>query len=296
MSWVATAFAKGTRGHPTITTKAVLMVLADYHNEEMGYAWASQQRIAEDCEITDRSVRSALTTLERLGFITRTQAGNQYQPSHYVFNFSCTQARAPEATISGAADAQAHAPENIGIQHPESAPEDVSGAPKVDRNSASASSQVHRKSSVSAPEAPRHSNPQEPPVLSLSLQTTIHDLQRERGFASAREADELVAAQQMLDDGYSPEDIVGCYRAMKQDPVDKYWRNKPLWLGSVYRQIGEWMAQQTRPSAVEEDRGKYLRDYQRRHGDGSPAAAGPARSSGPTGKSQPATAHPARNL
>ena len=46
MSWKASAFAKATRGHPNITSKAVLMVLADYYNDERGIAWCSQEALA----------------------------------------------------------------------------------------------------------------------------------------------------------------------------------------------------------------------------------------------------------
>ena len=154
VSWKASAFAKATRGHPNITSKAVLMVLADYYNDEQGMAWCSQDTIAADCEITTRSVRTAIKILEGLGFIKQTQKGNQYQPSHYVFLFAGTQSQVPE--LSG--------------------PEHLSGASEPE-----AQRQVNRKTSVGEPEAPRHTNPQEPiKELEAHSETEVSSLLEER--------------------------------------------------------------------------------------------------------------------
>ena len=69
MSVVALSWAKRQRAGG-VAAKAVLLVLADYADEE-GTCWPSQARIAAECELTDRSVRDQLTKLEAAGLITR---------------------------------------------------------------------------------------------------------------------------------------------------------------------------------------------------------------------------------
>ena len=66
------------------------MVLADYHNDELDCAWPSQERLSQDCEMPQRTVRYCLVSLERAGFITVTQKGNQYQPTVYHLNLIAT--------------------------------------------------------------------------------------------------------------------------------------------------------------------------------------------------------------
>lgn len=69
MSIQAVAWAiKVKVGSPT--KKAVLIVLCNYADQD-GYCWPSQETIASDTELTDRSIRTALAALEEEGFIER---------------------------------------------------------------------------------------------------------------------------------------------------------------------------------------------------------------------------------
>ena len=72
MSWKATAWAKDTRGHRCAAQKLILMVLADYHNTEIGYAYPSQKTLAADCEMTTRSIIRHIKALHDDGFINIT--------------------------------------------------------------------------------------------------------------------------------------------------------------------------------------------------------------------------------
>jgi hypothetical protein len=45
------------------------------------------------------------------------------------------------------------------------------------------------------------------------------------------------AAKWLAENGYTPDDVIGCYRKLK---ADKFWSDKPLSLQSVKKQIGEW--------------------------------------------------------
>lgn len=69
MSIQAVAWAIEARvGSPTL--KCILMAVANYANEE-GRCWPSQERLAHDTEMTERSVRDGLKKLEEQGFIIR---------------------------------------------------------------------------------------------------------------------------------------------------------------------------------------------------------------------------------
>ncbi len=87
MSWEATAWAKKTRGHKSYGTKLLLMVLADYHDTERGYAYPGQQTLSRDCEMPVRTVQWCLGWVQRVGFVTILQKGNQHQLTHYQLNF-----------------------------------------------------------------------------------------------------------------------------------------------------------------------------------------------------------------
>src|SRR5688572_16061958 len=69
MSFQAMNWAREIRtGSPAL--KAVLLAVANYADAD-GSCWPSQERIAHDTELTDRTVRTALKELEARGFLTR---------------------------------------------------------------------------------------------------------------------------------------------------------------------------------------------------------------------------------
>ena len=85
MSWQATSLVKGMRENLTRTEKFLLLILADYHNDETGQCDPSLDRLAEDT-LTSRSqtIRS-LKALAKKGFIVierrredGKQGSNQY--------------------------------------------------------------------------------------------------------------------------------------------------------------------------------------------------------------------------
>ncbi len=86
MSWKATAWAKDTRGHRNGSQKLVLMVLADYHNTELG-CYPSHKTLAADCEMTTRSIIRHLQTLADDDFISITREGH-HRHNRYTLNFT----------------------------------------------------------------------------------------------------------------------------------------------------------------------------------------------------------------
>lgn len=70
MSWKASAWAKSQRlGSPA--AKGILLCLADYADPEKSECWPSQQQLADDAEVSERTVRDWLQRLESWGLICR---------------------------------------------------------------------------------------------------------------------------------------------------------------------------------------------------------------------------------
>lgn len=92
MSWAATAYVKPLRKAPngesvSLTEKLVMYTLADYFNDEKGYAWPSLSRLADESLLTRRGLLKVLKSLEKKGLIcivrdphaARKQATNHYR-------------------------------------------------------------------------------------------------------------------------------------------------------------------------------------------------------------------------
>lgn len=55
------------------------------------------------------------------------------------------------------------------------------------------------------------------------------------------------AAKWLSENGYTPEDVIGCYKAMKDQP---FWKDKPLSLSSIKNAIGEWKSNAARRKVI----------------------------------------------
>ena len=90
MSHLMTALAMQVKGLKP-AAKIVLYWLADHHNAETDECFPSIKTLAEECEMSRRSVVNQLDELERLGIISKTERtrGNGSQTSNsYRLNFS----------------------------------------------------------------------------------------------------------------------------------------------------------------------------------------------------------------
>lgn len=87
MSHVATNWAIKQRGLKP-ATKIVLFYLADRHNPDHG-CFPSQKTLAEDAEMSERSVRDHLDILEQKGLIQRIseQDGGKFKSTRYILEF-----------------------------------------------------------------------------------------------------------------------------------------------------------------------------------------------------------------
>ena len=89
MSHAATNWAIQQRGLKP-TTKIVLWHLCDRFNPDYG-CFPSQERLAQDCEISRSTLNTHLTLLERAGLIRRVQRVNpetrRQMPTRYILGF-----------------------------------------------------------------------------------------------------------------------------------------------------------------------------------------------------------------
>jgi DNA-binding MarR family transcriptional regulator len=87
MSHVATNWAFKQRGLKP-ATKMVLLYLADRHNPDYG-CFPAQKTLADDCEMSERSVRTHIEELERAGLIVREQItrDGKFASTRYVLQF-----------------------------------------------------------------------------------------------------------------------------------------------------------------------------------------------------------------
>jgi DNA-binding MarR family transcriptional regulator len=83
MSWEMAGRVKrilaGRNGEPISTTdKLLLLILADYHDPESGYAWPSVKILAEQCLSTERTIQTSLRHLEKCNLVkTEMKAGKR---------------------------------------------------------------------------------------------------------------------------------------------------------------------------------------------------------------------------
>lgn len=112
MSHFATNWAIGQRGLKP-ATKLVLWHLCDRHNPDKG-CFPSQEKLADDCEMSRSALNSHLNILEQRGLIRREQRidprTKRQEPTRYIFAFEPEFHRAPE--VGQAQDVEGPCPES----------------------------------------------------------------------------------------------------------------------------------------------------------------------------------------
>jgi len=116
MSHEATTWAFGQRGLKP-ATKMVLLALANCHNPHHG-CFPSKKRLAEDCEMSERSVADHLQKLEQGGLISVEKRGGkrmgQFASNRYILGFereNCQGQDLPSA--KSAVDRRQNLPSNL---------------------------------------------------------------------------------------------------------------------------------------------------------------------------------------
>ncbi len=86
-------------------------------------------------------------------------------------------------------------------------------------------------------------------VQNAGVRQVFAGLKERRGWTSPMSAAEAKAIRWMLGEGYTPEDILGCYDYLAGQG---FWRDKPLFMMSVKKDIGLWRQRQATPQEVSE--------------------------------------------
>lgn len=110
MSHEATSWAIKQRGLKP-ATKIVLFYLADRHNPDHG-CFPSQKTLADDAEMSERSVRDHLDVLEAKGLIARAtgHSGGQFKSNRYLLAFEADFQRQNLPSAKSASGENASAP------------------------------------------------------------------------------------------------------------------------------------------------------------------------------------------
>jgi len=102
LSHEATNWAVKVRGISP-AAKVVLWHLADRHNKDTGRCDPSQDRLAEDCEISRSSLNNQLRELEKSGLIKREkqldQRTKRQKRTFYILNFEVTRPQDAEPRV-----------------------------------------------------------------------------------------------------------------------------------------------------------------------------------------------------
>lgn len=176
MSWEASAWAKKTRGHKTPSHKLLLMVLADYAHPKDAHAWPSQGALAEDCEVSERTIRRYLVDLEDQGFITTLRKGNQHQPTLYQLNLGVMAAAhrsEPDnlGDLPGLSGTQSYEPDNHSMADAQLGEPDTSAPAK------SAGAKVNWTNGASEPDncdsEPDTALSDEPPLRTATIEPSL---------------------------------------------------------------------------------------------------------------------------
>ena len=121
MSWKATAWVKSLTHHPdgsplTARQKLVLFVLADYHNDERGFAWVSTRRAAIESLTSRRWLIDILQTLESHGTVIIERRGTNTHLYRFPLVKPLHQQVAGEFTSAG--EVRVHHPGEVRVHHP----------------------------------------------------------------------------------------------------------------------------------------------------------------------------------
>lgn len=207
--------------------RLVALALAKYANKQ-GRAWPGIRALEADTATSRHTVIRAIHQLTNGGWCTRdTSPGKltQYQLVSDVHQYpTCT--GAPE-TPGGA---------------PGTPPGGAPGTTKL----LSTTTQLTTQSAETVP-APPSKSPR-PRKISVEVYPIVQDIMARlaavRGYTSPMYSAELVAANQMVKNGFTPDLILDCYRHFK---AEAFWAEKELKLMTVAGNIHAWKASRNHP-------------------------------------------------
>jgi DNA-binding transcriptional regulator YhcF (GntR family) len=203
----------------TSTQKLVLLALADHAADDGTSIYPSVETLANKTCLSNAAVRKALKELRGpVGVIRIARRFTSRMPNKYAINVAHLAALkrvSPNSTLES------------GVS-----PDSTLGAtkkhPRLSPRSTNSSLTINEPS-------------MDTPLAASSFKT--RDIQTAYESCVPYKIDWIKgdgsAAKWLAEAGYSPADIQQCYAALKAQP---FWKDKPLSLTSIKKQIGEWKA------------------------------------------------------
>ncbi len=202
----------------TSTQKLVMLALADHAADDGTSIYPSIETIASKTCLSETAVRKALRELRgNLALIRIARRFTSRMPNKYAINItrlSSLKRVSPEDTL----DAGVSPKDTQGVtkRHPRVSPEDTE--PSVIINEPSSESQSIKTTDIKA-------------AFSSCVTYPIN-------WAAGSGA----SAKWLAENGYTPDDVIGCYKAMATDP---WWKDKEISLKNVANKIGAWKQRAT---------------------------------------------------
>lgn len=199
----------------TSTQKLVLLALADHAADDGTSIYPSVDTIANKTCLSQAAVRKALKELRStLGIIRIARKFTSRMPNKYAINI---------ARLSALKRVSPDSTPEIGVL-PDSTQTITKKHPRLSPRSTNSSVTINE--------------PSDSPILSTTKTTDI-----KAAFSSLITypinwaAGSGASAKWLAENGYTPDDVIGCYKAMSVDP---WWKDKEITLKNVANKIGAW--------------------------------------------------------
>lgn len=189
----------------TGTRLLILLAIADHANDE-GIAWPGMKSLAHKARLKSRiSVLRAIQSICADGELEIITHGGKGKTNKYKIDSSLLATSSSTATIDSSSTAT------------------ILVAPQLHKSSVNINKSSEEKSSNTA------------------SQFKTRDIQKAYEECVPYKVDwvrgEGHAAKWIAEAGYTPNDVKDCYVTLKLQP---FWKDKPLSLASIKKQIGEW--------------------------------------------------------
>lgn len=209
-------------GGITSTQKLVMLALADHAADDGTSVYPSVETIAKKTCLSETAVRKTLKELRSdLGLIKITRRFTSRNPNKYAINvahLSALKRVSPDDTQESRVSPRA--PLGITTRTSRGAPRDTDPSLTINE-----SSLTDEKMSVKSPVHLFKTRD----IQQAYLECVPYKIDWVKG--------EGHAAKWLAENDYTPTDVKECYAALKAQP---FWKDKPLMLSSIKKQIGEW--------------------------------------------------------
>lgn len=201
----------------------LMLALAD-HADDTGKCWPGMSSLAKKTRMGRRNVVKLMERIEQSGEVVVEKRGNQSASNRYRINVQLLSSEQPYTS------------EPVGTRSSE--PVDTTLVNQRSHESSLTKKKSSKKKTEDKPEQ------QETTVKTRDIQTAYLSCVN---YPVDWRKNEGHAAKWLSENGYTPDDVTGCYKAMKDQ---QFWKDKPLSLSSIKNAIGEWKSNATKRKVI----------------------------------------------